>query len=67
MDLNALLLSVVFGSLGAGFFVYGKKQQMLVPMVVGLCLMVYPYFMPNNWSTCVVGVLLSAVPYFLRF
>lgn len=61
-----LLWGVVFGSFGLGFFVYGKKQRRLIPFVCGLALMVYPYFVPNLWALVLTGVVLVAIPYFIR-
>jgi hypothetical protein len=49
-----------------GFFVYGKKQGELVPLICGLPLMVYPYFISNTVIVVVVGILLTVVPYFVR-
>ncbi|WP_019868064.1 hypothetical protein [Methylovulum miyakonense] len=64
---SELLWGVLFGSVGFGFFIYGKKQSMLVPLVCGLALMVYPYFMPNAVVLVLVGLVLVAAPYFYRF
>jgi hypothetical protein len=49
-----------------GFFVYGKKQGRLVPVICGLALMVYPYFISNTVIVVVVGILLTVIPYFVR-
>jgi len=43
VNANALLASVVVGSVGLGFFIYGKRQQRVPHLVVGLVMMVYPY------------------------
>ena len=51
----------------AGYFLYGKKQKMTVPFVVGLVLMIFPYFIESNVLLGGIGLLLSAIPYFLRF
>lgn len=64
---SALLWGVLFGSVGFGFFIYGKKQSRLVPLVCGLALMVYPYFMPNALVLVLVGLALIMAPYFFRF
>ncbi len=61
-----LLWGVVFGSVGLAYFVYGKKQQRFVPLVCGIALMAYPYFVSNTVLLVAVGLVLSAVPYFLR-
>lgn len=66
MTAAALLWSVLFGAIGAGYFMYGKKQRAPVPMLCGVALMVYPYFITStNWLV-LVGVALAAVPYFVR-
>jgi len=65
-SVSELLWGVLFGSVGLGFFVYGKKQTLIVPLVCGLTLMVYPYFMPNAVVLVLVGLVLVATPYFFR-
>ena len=48
MDIGTtLMLSILFGSIGAGYFIYGKKQQQFVPLLTGLALCVYPYFLSS--------------------
>jgi hypothetical protein len=61
-----LLWGLLFGSLGLGFFVYGKKQKAVVPMACGIGLMVYPYFISNTYALVAIGCVLTVVPYFLR-
>lgn len=67
MNATQLFLGVIFGSIGLGYFLYGKKQKMTVPFVVGLVLMVFPYFIESNVLLGGIGILLSIIPYFLRF
>jgi len=62
-----LLWGVVFGSLGLAYFVYGKKQQRFVPLLCGIALMAFPYFISNTIVLVVIGLVLSLVPYFFRF
>lgn len=61
-----LLWGVLFGSIGLGFFVYGRKQRRVVPLVCGLALMFFPYFVSNIVLLVIVGIALMAVPYFVR-
>ncbi|MGA2777797.1 MAG: hypothetical protein ABSF94_09570 [Steroidobacteraceae bacterium] len=61
-----LLWGVLFGSIGMGFAVYGKKQRAPIPLVCGLALMIYPYFVPNTLALVAIGVVLIALPYFFR-
>ena len=58
--------SMLFGAIGGGYFIYGKKQGVLVPLVCGIALMVYPWFVSGTWPTLIVGAVLMAVPYFVR-
>ena len=62
-----LLWGLLFGSIGLGFFIYGKKQRAPVPLVCGLALMGFPYFVSNVALLVIVGLVLIAIPYFLKF
>ena len=66
MDVGLLLWGLLFSSIGLGFFLYGKKQRCVVPLVCGLALMIYPYFIPNVAALVAIGVVLAAIPYFLK-
>jgi hypothetical protein len=57
---------LLFGSIGLGYFIYGKKQRAVVPLVCGLALMLFPYFVSNIMLLVGIGALLAAIPYFLR-
>jgi hypothetical protein len=47
LDANALLVSLLIGSIGFVCFAYGKRQQRFPQMVAGVLLSVYPYFVSN--------------------
>ncbi|HEY2529976.1 MAG TPA: hypothetical protein VGJ20_18900 [Xanthobacteraceae bacterium] len=66
MNASSLLWGVLFGSIGLGFLIYGRKQRAVVPLVCGLALMIFPYFVSNTILLVVIGVGLMAIPYFLR-
>jgi hypothetical protein len=61
----ALLWSLVFGSIGFGFFLYGKKQHAVVPLVCGLGLMTLPYVVSNLLLLITLGVTFIILPYFV--
>ena len=63
---NALFWGVMFGAVGMGYFVYGKRQQRFVPLVCGIALMAFPYFVSSAVATFLIGAVLMAIPYFLR-
>jgi predicted membrane protein len=60
------LWGLLFGSIGLGFFMYGRKQRAVVPLVCGLALMVFPYFVTNTVLLVLIGVALMTIPYFLK-
>jgi predicted membrane protein len=66
MNTASLLWGLLFGSIGLAFFLYGKKQRAIVPLICGLVLMIFPYFISNTIVLVAVGVALVALPYFLR-
>ena len=61
-----LLWSLLFGSTGFGFFWYGRKQKAPVPLICGIALMIFPYFVSNLLILVVAGAVLIAAPFFVR-
>lgn len=66
MSEYGLLWAVVFGSIGIGFFVYGRRQRAVVPLICGIALVVLPYLVSNTLLLVIAGVALIALPYFYR-
>jgi len=60
-----IIWGLLFGAIGAGYFLYGKKQRRPLPFACGLLLMVFPYFVANTTALVIVGVILSVIPYVL--
>jgi hypothetical protein len=67
MNETMMIWSVLFGGLGVGFFSYGRKQKSLIPLLTGLALFIFPYFMLNATMLVVVGCVLLLVPYLARY
>lgn len=65
-DTAQLIWGMVFGAIGLGFFVYGKKQKAIIPLVVGIALFIFPYFITNVYLLVGVGAGLVILPYFVR-
>jgi hypothetical protein len=65
VNTTLLFWGLVFSSIGAGYFIYGRKQGRILPLVCGLLLMLYPYLVGNAWAMIAIGVALMAIPYFL--
>ena len=63
---GVLLWGMLYGAIGFGYFLYGKKQKAVVPLITGIALCVVPYFITNLYVLVGVGVILVAIPYFVR-
>ena len=61
-DVLNLFLIVLFGAVGLGYFIYGKRQRNGIALIAGLLLMLYPYFISNTVGLIAVGLVLMAGP-----
>lgn len=63
----ALLWGMLFGSIGLGYFVYGKKRQRIIALLSGITLCIFPYFVSSTLLMVLTGAVLAALPFFLRY
>ncbi len=61
-----LIWAMLFGAVGFGYFLYGRKQRVAMPFVAGIALCVFPYFVSNVYLLIGTGVTLLLLPYFIR-
>jgi hypothetical protein len=62
-----LIIGIFTGALGVGYFVYGRRQAKFVPLLSGLGLCAYPYFVEGWVWLCIVGVVLAVMPFVVDF
>jgi len=62
----ALFGSLMFGVIGLAAFLYGKRSALIVPMVLGMVLMAFPYFVSDTWLLYVIGCALTAACWYFR-
>ena len=60
---NSLFASLVWGSVGFGYFVYGKKQRSWIPMVGGVLMMVLSYLVSSALLMSLICIGLMAAVY----
>ena len=65
ISFNSLFASLVWGSVGLGYFVYGKKQGAWPAMVGGVVMMVLSYIVPSTLLMSLSCIGLMALVYFL--
>lgn len=67
---SSLIASLIWGSLGTGFFIYGKKQQEWVSCFGGLALVMVSYFAADSalWMSIIsVGIIAAMLGLRNRF
>jgi hypothetical protein len=64
---STLLIGMIAGVFGVAYFVYGKRQAKLIPLIAGVLLCVYPYFIESVLWLSIVGILLLAAPFVIDY
>lgn len=66
--LNApyLVAALIWGSVGLGLFIYGKKQQSMLPLFGGLLLIGLSYFIDSALTMSLAALALLGGVYWLR-
>jgi hypothetical protein len=65
-DTAAILWGLVFGSIGMGYIIYGRKQRSGIALLSGVVLFILPYFVSNVILMILIAIILMALPYFLK-
>lgn len=65
--MNELFAGLIAGVFGMAYFVYGKRQTKFAPMICGVLLCLYPYFIDSLVWLCVIGSVLLVVPFVTDF
>jgi hypothetical protein len=62
---NFLFASLIWGSIGFGYFIYGKKQASWVPLAGGILMMIASYFIGSALLMSLVGLGIMVLVYVL--
>jgi len=63
----SFVIGIITGAFGVAYIVYGRRQTKFVPLIAGVLLCAYSYFIDNWIWLCVVGVLLLVAPFIIDF
>jgi cytochrome c-type biogenesis protein CcmH/NrfF len=66
-SLSALAAGFIFGVFGLYFIKQGKRNADIPPILVGVALLVYPYFVENVFLLWGIGVALLVLGFRLVF
>ena len=61
--MDTLIAAIFLGIIGSGYFLYGKKAHQPLPLVCGVLLCVFPYFIDSFLWTLAIGAVLIAAPF----
>jgi len=64
--MGSLVWGMLFGAIGMGYCVYGRQQRAPMPLVCGVGLIVFPYFVSAAWLIVLIGAVLMAIPWLWR-
>lgn len=57
---------MLFGSIGIGYFIYGRRQKSPMHFIAGIGLFLFPYFVDGVLLILAVGVALVALPFVIK-
>ena len=60
-----LFASLLWGSVGAGYFIYGKKQGAMMPMIGGLVMIAGSYLISSWLVMSLLSIVLMGAVYWL--
>ena len=63
LDLNSIVAGFVVSSIGFVLFQYGRKMSRAPHVLVGLVLMVFPYFVPSVLLMFAIAALVCGLLY----
>ena len=65
MSMTTIIVSLVAGLVGSGYFMYGKKTHNFTMLFSGIALCVVPYFIGNSILLIVACLAMTAAPFVL--
>ena len=63
MNVSYLFAAFFWGTIGFGFFIYGKKQKSMIPLVGGILLMGVTYLVRTALNLSLISIAIIGVIY----
>ena len=60
ISVATIVIAIVFSIVGYAAFRYGRKNGEPKPLMIGIALMAYGYFVSNPWVSLGIGAALTA-------
>jgi hypothetical protein len=65
LNVNFLFASLIWGSVGVGYCIYGRRQQSIIPFIGGILMIAASYFVGSALLMSLVCIGLMAGVYML--
>jgi len=65
-DTNIFFWGFIFGTIGFGYLTYGVKQRKGVPLISGVLLSAFSYFVSNLILMFLLGAVFMVLPFVLK-
>ncbi len=66
MNTTNLLWSFLIGTIGFGYFIYGKNTTRFIFLLSGIAMCAYPYFVQNILFSIIIGIILLIIPFVIK-
>ena len=66
LETGSLIWGLVFGSIGTGYFLYGKNQMNVVALLSGVALCVVPYLATSAFWMVPLAIAFMVLPFVYR-
>jgi len=66
VNTTTLFLGLIFGSIGMGFLIYGRKQKHGIALLSGVALCALPYLVSDILFITLIGAGVMALPFLYK-
>jgi len=66
VNTTTLFLGLIFGSIGMGYLIYGRKQKHGIALISGVALCALPYLVSDVLFITLMGVGVMALPFLFK-
>lgn len=66
-DITSLYMTMIWGAIGAVYFIFGKKQSRFAFLLCGIGLMVFPFFVSDFMLSTILGLGMTLAPFKIEF
>ncbi|HNS09713.1 MAG TPA: hypothetical protein PKN29_08435 [Candidatus Ozemobacteraceae bacterium] len=66
-DGTSMFMTMIWGAIGTGYFIFGKKQSRFTFLICGVGLMVFPFFVSDFMVIMILGLVMTLAPFKIEF